>query len=313
MKAKFTRLERKVGAIAVRQARSQLMSVPWARFRAAYEKYVRWHSFALWVRAIVEAAGEVPSWLEVILKRRCPGFAKETDRSSRERTMAFRLLPWIHGRAFAIAKAEGWLDALVFYGFRDSRSQGSWAHWEYCMTEWGLRVPKRFPTFAEWWRSALNWNLCGDVTCVIVAKTVEKYIDFEALVYWLRPLLQAPNVHLPRHVARELRGGCPGLLEFLNANPFLSARDQSRGWRRLIEWGNDHVLARARQDGALECVLRQARFHPLHVRLAEYTAIHGKSQGEKPGLPYPSLQQWRRHAETTIVRGKRWSILRSAI
>jgi len=40
----------------------------------------------------------------------------------------------------------------------------------------------------------------GDVSCTAVTKAVEKYIDFEAFVYWLRPLFQTAKIQLPANV-----------------------------------------------------------------------------------------------------------------
>ena len=74
--AKFTKLEKRVGDIASRRARRQLMQVPWDRFHKAYEEYIRWQAFALWARAIVELEGSTPSWLKAIQRKRCPGFVE---------------------------------------------------------------------------------------------------------------------------------------------------------------------------------------------------------------------------------------------
>jgi len=292
--AKFSKLERRVGHIASRRARRQLMQVPWDRFHKTYEEYIRWQAFALWARAIVELEGSAPSWLESILRKRCPGFAAEAARSNKPELL---LLPWVHNRAFGFAKREGWLDALVFYGFRDTRSRGSWEYWEHCESEWKIRHPASFPSFSEWRRSALNWKLQGDVRCAAVAKAVEKYVDFEAFVYWLRPLFQAPKIQLPAHIALELRQECPALLEVVNTHISATYRDKSRRWQHLFNWGKDHVLSHAKKDGWLDCVLRQAAIHPRHIRLVHYAAFWCKSRRGNTALPYPYLRQWQSDAE----------------
>src|SRR5436853_6776832 len=111
--AKFTKLERRVGHIASRRAHQQLMQVPWDRFPKAYEEYIRWQAFVLWARAVVELEGSAPSWLEAILRKRCPGFAREVARSNEPELLGLQLLPWVHNQVFGFAKDEGWLDALV--------------------------------------------------------------------------------------------------------------------------------------------------------------------------------------------------------
>jgi hypothetical protein len=295
--AKFSKLERRVGHIASRRARLQLMQVPWHRFREAHEKYIRWQAFVLWVRAIVELEGSPPTWLKAILRKRCPSFAEKSACSNKTELLGLQLLPWVHNQVFGFAKEEGWLDALVFYGFRDIRSQGYWAYWEHCDSEWKKRRPAAIPTFVRWRRSALSWKLRGDVSCADVAKAVEQYLDFEALVYWLCPLFRGAKVQLPPHVALELRQESPSLLEFVSRETSAAYDDKSRSWQRLFNWGKVHVLSHAKKEGWLDCVLRQARIHPRHVRLVDYSALWCKSRRVNTALPYPHLRQWQRDME----------------
>jgi hypothetical protein len=305
MTAKFTKLERKVRDIAARRARRELMGVPWGRFYKAYEDYIRWQAFALWARAVVEVEGCAPPWLKAILRKRCPGLAEEAARSSKPELLGFELLPWVHNQAFGFAKEEGWLDALVFYGFRDTRAQGYWTYWEHWESEWKKRQPASVPAFAEWRRSALNSKLQGDVSFAMVRKAVEKYIDFEAIAYWLRPLLGAPTIQLPANVILELGQESPGLLEFVSREVSAANEGKSGSWQRLFSWGKDHVLTRAKSEGWLDRVLPQTEIHPRHVRLAKFSALCCKSWLENPELPYPSLRQWQRDAEGYVRVSRR--------
>lgn len=295
--AKLSTLERRVGHIASRRARRQLMRVPWDRFHKAYEEYIRWQAFVLCARTVVECEGCTPFWLKAILRKRCPGFAEETARSNKPELLGLQLLPWIHNQTFGFSKDEGWLDALVFYGFRDIRAQGSWTYWEHCESEWRKRRPTSFPTFAQWRRSALNWKFQGDVSFAVVAKAVQKFIAFEAVAYWLRPLFQAEKFQLPAHVALELEQECPGLLEFVNRETSSACENKSRSWRRLFNWGRDNILVRANKEGWLDCVLRQVPIHPLHVRMVDYAELCCKSRQGNAALPYPYLRRWQRDME----------------
>ena len=298
--AKFSKFERRVGHIASRRARRQLMQVPWDRFHKAYEEYIHWQAFALLARAVVESEGCAPSWLKGILRKHCLGFLEETTRSRKPERLALQLLPWIHNQTFGFAKDEGWLDALVFYGFRDTRSQGYWTYWEHCESEWRKRRPASYPTTVQWMRSALNRKLHGDVRCAAVAKAVEKYLDFEVLVYWLCPLFRGAKVQLPPHVALELRQESPSLLEFVSRETSAAYKDKSRSWQRLFNWGRRHVLSHAEKDGWLDCVLQQAGIHPRHVRLVDYAALWCKSRLGNTALPYPPLRQWQRDMEDYV-------------
>jgi hypothetical protein len=289
--AKFSKLERRIGHSASRRARRQLMQVPWDRFHKAYEEYIRWQAFVLWARAVVELEGSTPSWLEAILRKR---FLNKPE------LLGLQLLPWVHNQAFGFAKEEAWLDALVFYGFRDTRSQGYWTCWEHCETEWRKRRPASVPTFVQWRRSALSWKLQGDVSYAVVAKSVEKFIDFETLVYWLRPLFRGAKVQLPPHVALELRQESPSLLEFVSRETSGAYEDKSRSWRRLFNWGRDHILSRANKEGCLDCVLRQVRIHPRHVRTMIYSAFWRRSRTDNLVSPHPSFGEWRRDSESYV-------------
>jgi hypothetical protein len=304
-KAKFTKIERRVRHIASQRARRQLMQVPWDRFHKAYEEYIRWQAFVLWARAVVELERGAPSWLEAILRKCCPGFTKEVARSNKPELLGLQLLRWVHNRAFGFAKQEGWLDALVFYGFRDTRSQGYWAYWEHCDNEWKRRRPAAIPTFLQWRRSALSWKLHGDISCAVVAKAVARFIDFEAVVYWLRSLYGGPKVELPPHVALELRQKSPSLLEFVRRETSGAYEAKSTSWRRLLNWGKFHVLSHAKKEGWLDCILRQAGIHPRHVRLVDYSALWCKSRRLNTALPYPHLRQWQRDMEGYVRAGRK--------
>jgi hypothetical protein len=127
----------------------------------------------------------------------------------------------------------------VFYGFRDARSQGYWAYWEHCDSEWKKRRPSAIPTFVQWRRSALSWKLQGDVSYAAVTKGVEKFIDFEALVNWLRPFYRVAKVQLPPHVALELRQESPSLLEFVHSKDFGRLRRQIEELATAVQLGQD--------------------------------------------------------------------------
>ena len=268
------------------------MQVPWGRFHEAYEEYIRWQAFVLWARAVVESEGFAPSWLKAILRKRCPSFVEEVDLSNKPGLLGPELLSWIHNQAFGFAKQEGWLDSLVFYGFRDTRSQGYWAYWEHCEHEWKNRVPASVPALEQWKRAALNFTLQGDASCAVVAKAVENLIDFEVLAYWLRPLFQAPTTQLPVNVTLELGQESPSLLEFVSGEASAANEGKSGSWQRLFNWGKDHVLSKAKEEGWLDYVLRQKEIHPRHVRLVDYAAAWCKSRRRNTALPYPYLRQW---------------------
>jgi len=297
----YSPTELKVQAIARRRAEIQLMRVPWPRFRKAYEEYPRWHALILWTHAIVASQGRIPSWLIAYLRKRCPGL-KFTEVGQPE-PVDLRLSNWVRNHKFGYAKKEGWLDALTFYGVRRPRSERVWSYWEQCGRDWNKREPEVSPTFDVWWSDAQKMTLCDKLSYRDLGRAVEKYIDWEALVFWLRPLFTT-NAKLPMHVMSELRRKFPGILTKHNSDMPRGDQENSKIWRRLTEWGNNHFSREAKEADSLELLLQRVQSHPLHVRLVHY----GKYwEGEWSGnwaRSYPSFPEWRRAADRYVVELK---------
>jgi len=157
------RAARRLQDLALRRAARQLLRVPWDRFSRAQQEYLGWESFSLWVRAVVDAEGRVPAQVRRVLQERCPGFLDyETQyrktHLKRASPLPLLLLEWIHDRVFAHAKAEGWLDALIFFSVRHSHSQRTWTYWEHCEEEWKRKRPTRYPSFEEWGLACESWG-----------------------------------------------------------------------------------------------------------------------------------------------------------
>ena len=298
----FSKPEKRLRHIASRRAHRQLMQVPWDRFHAAYEEYIEWQGFALWVRANVEAEGYFSARLEALLRKRCPSFVEEMDRSSRPDLTGLHLLSWVHNNVFHAARREGWLEALMFYGFRDIRSQGYWSYWEDCEKEWNRRQPKPFPTFRQWRRAALRRKLHDDLSCALVTKAADEYVEFETMLYWLRPLLEDPTRNLPVHVARELKKECPALLQLVSTYISSAYQRKLKNRQHLFNYAKKRLLAELGKERWPEIVLRQAHSHPRHLRFVDYAAVWMKSCRRHAAVRYPSFREWRQDAESYVRR-----------
>jgi hypothetical protein len=295
-RGRFSKVELRAQALASRQAKKQLLQIPWNRFRKAYEEYPQWLGLSLWSRAVVTARGDAPPELLKTLRERCPGFL-ESEKSIREpNLLAFHLLEWVHGRIFDHAKRQGWLDALTFYGVRHLRSQAVWAFWEHCENEWSRVPPKAVPSFEEWRQRALERKICGEVSYSDVALAVENYIDWEATAQWVRPLLTA-GIKLPRHVVTELER------RFSRAccRPRFTSKEKrerrSINWRSVIRAAKQGVLRDAKAEGCLHGFMEWVRSHPRQVRLMVCGKLWTKEQPEKRVRYYPSFRQWNRAAD----------------
>jgi hypothetical protein len=294
-----TKLEQRVEGIARRRATTQLMRVPWNRFRKAYQAYPRWQAFTLWTQAIVAAEGRAPSWLAATLKKRCPGLIGDKAVTSEPGLLALRLHEWIHKQIFRHAKEEGWLDALIFFGVRDLRSQATWTYWEHCEKEWDRRRPRAYPAFEKWWQTARKYKLSRKASVARVAGAVERYVEWRAFAYWLRPLLEA-KCELPARATAELERRCPGFLEFNNAHALGKQEEKRKAWQRLVGWIEDHFFSEAKTQGWFGIVVRQARNDPHHARMVEFCKRWNKSWSQNSAIAYPPFGQWRRAADTYV-------------
>jgi hypothetical protein len=295
---RFSKVELRGHALASRQAKKQLLQIPWSRFRKAYEEYPQWLGLSLWIRAVVAAKGRASNELLKTLRKRCPGFLESEESIRESNLLAFHLLEWVHSRIFVHAKRQGWLDALTFYGVRHLHSQAVWAYWEHCEIERGRASPKTVPSFEEWRQRALETKISGEVTYSNLALAVEKYIGWEAMALWVHPLL-APSIKLPTRVVSELER----MLPHDSCQRFMSAERGGRryvNWRSIIRAANQPRLREAKAEGCLYDLMESLRSHPRHVRLMVYGRYWAKAQAHDQLKRYPTLRQWGIAAERYV-------------
>ena len=289
-RGRFSKVELRAQALASRQAKKQLLQIPWNRFRKAYEEYPQWLGLSLWIRAVVTAKGHASTELLKTLRERCPGFLESEESIREPNLLAFHLLEWVHDTIFGYTKRQGWLDALTFYGVRHIRSRAAWAYWERCETQWSRVPPKATPFFEEWQQRALETKICGDVTYSDTALVVEKYIDWEATTQWVRPLFAAGS-KLPTHVVTELERRFPH-------DSYRRPTSGDKGERKYVKWrsviraGNRLGLMVTKAEGFLDNPMESIRSHPRHVRLMVYGRHWAKIQTRDHRQRYPTFCQW---------------------
>jgi hypothetical protein len=275
------------------------MRVPWNRFQKAYEEYLRWEAFTLWVMTIVDIEGSAPSWVVATLKQRCPGFLEKTVPLKQPGLLGFNLREWIHNQVFGDVEQEGWLDALLFYGVRDVRSQRTWAYWEHCEEEWHRRPPSPFPGFEEWLRLARNYNPDRETSVTNLAEVLEQYVEWKIFACWLEPLTKA-KIELPKRITKELERRCPGFLDVSGSNSTMRHHNKANTGQRLMNWIEDQFFSDAKKEGWLDCIRLQAQSHPLYARVMGYSRRWNRSLLQNPTAEYPSFVQWCSAAENYI-------------
>jgi len=300
---RFSKNELKVRAIAKRRANAQLLRVPWSRFRKAYEQYPRWQALALWVQAVIAARDNVPAWLTEDLRKLCPGFVEHEGTSHEPKVMGLHLLEWAHTHEFGVAKRQGWLGALTFYGVRHPCSECAWTYWEYCENHWSKDQPEVLPTFDKWWRQAQTMMPCNESDYRELKQSIEQYLDWEALILWLRPLL-ASDVNLPRRFILELERRCPGILTAEGCRTQSPDVENSKIRRGLVKWGRNQSRWQAGEQDQLD-LRQQAEAHPLHARFLFYAKHWASQQTRSSARSYPSFREWRLAAHRYVVESSR--------
>ena len=299
----------RVQRLARERAEAQARPVPWQQLLQSRNQYIDWQEFYLWVRSVLGSENRIPEWLIEILDERCPGFVEKeremTPKAAKNRPLALRLEDWIEDHVFGFAKQEGWFNAITYYAIRDPRYQRAEVCWSQCVERWKKAKPLRYPSFEEWKDMAAGCDetahLVPEVRGVMeptkrvapdrLAEAVSRYIDWEALGYWARPVLERES-ELPEDVAREFEQRCPG---------FLEVRSGARDWQRFMWWVADHFFDDAKREKWFDAVRMLAHRHPRAIRTLEYADHCDEVWGSRLPDPYPSFEQWRNDADSYVA------------
>lgn len=293
-----TRLESRVREFARSKASEQLLRVPYNEFSAAHQQYIRWEAFTLWIRVVVEIEGALPPLVANALNEQCPGLLEKERRLTEPELLGVWLDGWIQNRVFARAKRNGWLDALLFYGVRDPRSQCAFAYWEKCEKEWREERPSRYPNFKTWFRSACVCDLFP-VTVNRLEEAIEAYVDWLSFACWLKPMFEN-NLVLPGRLAKEVERKAPGFLEIvapLESTKRIGTEIESH----LMRWIEDRYFSEAKEDSWFDRVRSQIHNHPRYVRIVEYSRRWRKEIPHDSLRLYPPFGRWSRAADNFIA------------
>src|SRR5471030_906194 len=205
------------------KALQQAVLVPWRRLEEAASAYVESHIFILWVRAIDEVREELPEVVTSALESRYPGFLDEHVRERKQRPREQRFLwpsleEWIAVCTFADAKKQGWFEAVMYYAYKDLRTEKAWALWEHTKRASSCRPPSIWPTLEEWTSNVIataSLTQPGTETARAVEalqkvevarlrRAVEELVEWRAFALWIDSISQ-PNRFLEDHILSELR------------------------------------------------------------------------------------------------------------
>jgi hypothetical protein len=299
------------------RADEEARRIPWQRLYEVRNQYIDWQEFNLWARSILEVEQRIVDWLAEILQNRCPGFLETekalTPKAVKTRPLVLRLEDWIEDHVFGFAKQEGSFFASTYYAIRDPRYQRAEVCWSECTEKWKKAKPIQYPSFEEWKGMAAQCDETAHLTARerkarASAKLVQpdrlneaatRYMDCEALAYWARPALEQ-NAEPPAEVAREMERQCPGYLDTRRTTRGKAPRGSAQDWEHLMLWVGDHCFSNAQQEGWFDAILVQVRSHPRAIRTMEYADHCDDVWESEPPRPYPSLQDWRREADSYV-------------
>ena len=210
-------------------ALQQALLVPWRRLQERASDYADWHIFLLWVRAIAEFEEQLPEIVRIAVSLRCPGFLddeRQRQQRASERTALWHFLEaWIATHRFADAKAEGWFDALMYYAYKDIRTEQAWSLWKRTKDDWSCSRPQRWPTLEEWTAKVLATDRLiepGTETSRAVEasakvdperlqRAVSALLESRAFAFWMA-CISRPKQTLDEPVLKELRCRYPSFL-----------------------------------------------------------------------------------------------------
>ena len=298
-----------------RHMHEQSLRTPWRDFAKACEQLIEWHSFALWVRAIVDTERSVPQWLKEAIARRCPGFPEPGPDAADGDSIWLDLSEWIVDHFFAPARDGGWIDALHYYSGQDPMSEQIWSHWTRTEATWLKRKPKDHPTFNQWHKEALNGALPDAGTQLESVPTrvgsspppdrlavlVSQYIEWEAFAFWTRLMVER-YAKVPAEVAAAIEQRCPGFLDYIRTQPTGQTEYGTWFWRELLSWIENHIFADTGEEPWLDTVRDTARTHLRGERIAAYWAYCSSQWRKNPPASNPSAERWLSEADAFVVR-----------
>ena len=286
-------------------ALQQALLVPWRRLQERASDYADWHIFLLWVRAIAEFEEQLPEIVRIAVSLRCPGFLddeRQRQQRASERTALWHFLEaWIATHRFADAKAEGWFGALMYYAYKDIRTEQAWSLWKRTKDDWSCSRPQRWPTLEEWTAKVLATDRLiepGTETSRAVEasakvdperlqRAVSALLESRAFAFWMA-CISRPKETLDEPVLKELRCRYPS---------FLTTSYPERLWHgslffRIARFGETEWRATAHAEKWYTALRYHLIHHPRYHRLLHYNQrCHDEWLTIRPAS-YPSFAEW---------------------
>jgi hypothetical protein len=295
------------------EALQEALLVQWHQLAESAAAFADWHMFVLWVRTITEAADQLPGIARSALQDRCPGFLECRSRERTDNVSLWRSLEeWVTDHFFAKPKTEGWFNALMYYAYKDLRTEQAWTSWERTKAVWRDSPPPKWPTLEEWkvevlaTRSLANAGTekaravqaLGRVEAGRLLNAVADLLESRALALWVDSVSK-PTQPLNDAVLTELRSRCPDLLP-----SHIEVLWVPSVFYRLIRLGESTWRGTARSEGWYSALRYQIVHHPRYQRLIHYNQRCHDEWSQACPSSYPSFSNWLSAADAYFVGRK---------
>jgi hypothetical protein len=313
-KRNFENLVLNVRLDSKQRALQESLLVPWQQLEHSAAAYAEWHTFLLWTRAISESAGEVPEIVRSELRARCPGFLQWERRERMDDHSVWKSLDqWVMNHHFAQAKADGWFNALMYYAYKDLRTEQAWSLWERTKTAWRQNRPARWPSLEEWTADVLATRTLThegtDKARAVEAmakvepgqfrKAVSDLLEWRAFTLWV-DCVSKPKQPLDELVLNELRNRCPGILTADSPAPLWLTSLFSR----LVRADPPQWRVAARAGGWYPALRYHVVHHPRYQRLIHYQQHCNDEWLWVRPISYPSFAEWLSAADAYFIASR---------
>jgi hypothetical protein len=138
-----------------RRALEQARRVPWKHSAEAVEECTDWQVFTLWLRSVVEAAGNIPAMVASEMESRTPQLlsrirpaVEAAVKNGMARLPRFGTMPAAGRRptSLSVRARAGWSEAVGCFSSMSPRSMKAWSHWEEIVRQWRAAAPQHFQT-----------------------------------------------------------------------------------------------------------------------------------------------------------------------
>jgi len=298
---------------AERRALDQAKRVPWKQLAEAADEYTDWQVFALWVRAVVEAAGAIPATVAQEMESRTPQLLERirpaVEAAIRDGTGADARIwedvaVWAETNVFTGAVRAGWLDAVRYFSSMSLRSMKAWSHWEDIDKQWRGGPPPHLPNYAQWQREVAavtrlsNPDSIAQQVLDAVRRVSEDrwgellcgFSDLMAFSLWMELVLdiEGPTSRL---ISTELEKRYKG---------FCLPRDTAgskEAVRVLDQWVLENAVAIAGQEQILGALRFHVEHQPAYPAMRRY-AMHCHDLWPIACPDHlPAFEEWREAAD----------------